>query len=207
MVSIADRDTEGTGLRVLIVEDERRLGDMLSTALRDMDCRPALARSAEQAMGLLERSAHDVVLLDLRLPGMGGLEFLDVLRQRWPAAAVIIMTGHGDLEAARRAIRSGVVDFLTKPASLGDIEQSLERARLRLASCPQPATPPGPEPIPDPGPASAASHSLEAIEREHILKVLDLHKGNRSAAAAALGISLRTLYYRLAEYQRDGHVA
>jgi DNA-binding NtrC family response regulator len=143
------------------------------------------------------------MLLDLNLPGMSGMELFGLLRQRWPQTQVVILTGFGDLEAAREAIRLDVVDFLTKPCSLGDLEVALDRARKRLG-------PPRPDVGPDAGPDSIVSDNagpptLDDIERQTILAALERHRGNRAATAAELGISLRTLYYRLAEYQRQGY--
>src|SRR5438067_2159303 len=74
----------------------------------------------------------DIILLDLNLPPMSGLEFLERLRQTHPLTEVIILTGFGDLEAAKKAIHFDVVEFLTKPAHLGELEQALDRARKRL---------------------------------------------------------------------------
>ena len=69
---------------------------------------------------------------------MDGLTLIEKIRASWPLTQVIVMTGFGDLESAKRAIRLDVVDFLTKPCHLGELEQSIERARQRL---PRPALP------------------------------------------------------------------
>jgi DNA-binding NtrC family response regulator len=186
-----------------VVEDEDRLRDLLLGTIPDMGFRAKAAATGEQALRAMERHACDIVLLDLNLPGMQGLEFFARLRERWPDTQVIILTGCGDLEAARQSIRLEVVDFLTKPASLGEIEQSLERARRRL---PEPSTPPGSEshtasPRP-PSEDEAEPLELSEIERRHILAALERNHGNRAAAASELGISVRKLYYKLAEYDR-----
>src|SRR5256885_1396130 len=97
---------------VLIVEDEPRLRDLLSRALPGMGFTASAARNAEEASRTMEANAADIVLLDLNLPGMSGMDFFRRLRERWPATQVIILTGFGDLEAARDAIRLDVVDFL-----------------------------------------------------------------------------------------------
>jgi DNA-binding NtrC family response regulator len=190
-------------LSVLVVEDEARLRELLLRAIPQMGFAPAGARSAEEALRLMEKSPSPIMLLDLNLPGMSGMELFGLLRQRWPQTQVVILTGFGDLEAAREAIRLDVVDFLTKPCSLGDLEVALDRARKRLG-------PPRPDVGPDAGPDSIVSDNagpptLDDIERQTILAALERHRGNRAATAAELGISLRTLYYRLAEYQRQGY--
>lgn len=193
-------------MHVLIVEDEKRLREMLEAALPDMGFAATGARSAEDALRILEASAHQIVLLDLRLPGMNGLDFLHRVRDNWPATGVIILTGYGDLDAARQAIHLDVVEFLTKPAPLGDIEKALERARAGVLSRTARASAAGPPPSPAQTPPSANDPEqpvrLEDLEREHILRTLNRNKGNRTATATELGISLRTLYYRLSQYQQ-----
>ena len=116
-------------------------------------------------------------------------------RNSAPAADV---TGFGDLPHAQRAIELGVVAFLTKPCRLGELEQALDRARKRLAP-PLPVLDPPPLPVPHASPVT-----LEDLERQHILSLLDQHQGNRTLTAKALGISRRTLQYRIAEYERSG---
>lgn len=192
---------------VLVVEDETRLREMMLKAIPDMGFPVKGTRTAEEGLRIMEQEPQDVIVLDLNLPSMSGLEFCEIVHQRWPQTRVIILTGYGDLAAAQKAIRLQVVDFLSKPASLGDIEAALERARRHRQ---QQATAELGEPeevIPDeeegePVPAV----TLEDVERNHILAALDRNKGNRAATATELGISVRTLYYRLAEFQRQGYL-
>jgi DNA-binding NtrC family response regulator len=141
-------------------------------------------------------------MLDLRLPGMDGLTFLGRFRMAHPQTPVIILTGVGELAAAQQAIRHGVSDFLTKPCHLGEIEQALNRARLLLA--PQPPSAADAESIVDSTTTSAEARSMSEIEQQAIIDALHRHRGNRTAAAAELGISRRTLYNRMMEYQQSG---
>ncbi|MEX0775907.1 MAG: response regulator [Phycisphaeraceae bacterium] len=205
--------------RVLVVEDEQRLRDVLLRAIPQMDFHAQGARTAEQALELMQADPPAIVILDLNLPGMSGMELLEVIRRRWPGTAAIILTGFGDLEAARQAIRLDVTDFLTKPCSLGELEKALDRARRRLheasiqAMREQSRTEDVVAKAPgDAGTARADQDALEAprrleeIERQHILAALERHAGNRATTADELGISLRTLYYRLSEYQKQGYI-
>jgi DNA-binding NtrC family response regulator len=190
--------------RVLVVEDETRLRDVLLTSVSELGYPASGARSGEEASRMMTDDPRDIVVLDLHLPGMDGLEFFELIRQRWPKTQVIILTGLGDLEAAQHAVRLDVVDFLTKPASLGDLELALNRAwrrlndsiRLDLLDDDSKGTAVPPDGV-------DAQASLRDLERKHILDVIERHRGNRTAAAAELGISVRTLYYRLAEYLMD----
>jgi DNA-binding NtrC family response regulator len=197
---------------VLVVEDEARLRDMLVRAIPDMGFEVAGLGSAEQALRRLETLTPSIAIIDLNLPGMSGLELFEQLRQRWPRVQVVILTGYGSLDAARQSIRLGVADFLTKPCTLGELEQALDRAwQRRVQAEREPAGKPrlmaiADEPPAPPPPDPAEPRSLREIERLHILAALDRHQGNRNKAARELGISPRTLYYRLAEYgvaQRD----
>jgi DNA-binding NtrC family response regulator len=205
--------------QVLVVEDERRLRDVLVANIREMGLDPIAVPNAEQALQLIEKSPIPIVLLDLNLPGMNGLDLCALVHRRWPTTQAIILTGYGDLNAAKKAIRLEVVDFLTKPCGMDDLEKALERARSRFREkwiASQPAA--GREPKAEPSTRRAAvprippsvlaaaqdnqvTHSLEDVERDLIFAALARHGGNREAAAADLGISVRKLYYRLQQYQ------
>jgi DNA-binding NtrC family response regulator len=196
------------GRRVLIVDDEPRLRDMLTRSTREMGYEPVSARSAEQAAKVLEQDGFDAMILDLNLPGMNGLEFLARVRSRWPDLQVIILTGYGDLEAARKAIRLDAVDFLTKPCLLDDLEVALSRAQQRRRTLHQLAlrATDGSDELGGDEPSTATPPTLEQIEQRHILAALERNHGNRAATAAQLGISERTLYYRLGQYCREGQL-
>ncbi|MGE5611231.1 MAG: response regulator transcription factor [Bacillota bacterium] len=193
-----------TSTRVLIVDDEPRMRELLQRALASWGWEPSVVKTAEEALRVQESNPVPIILLDLNLPGLGGMDCFEQIHQRWPSTQVIILTGFGDLESARRAIHLDVVEFLTKPCHLGELENALDRARRRLAQL-NPPSPQRSQPSPPPPPDPASPATLEELERQHILATLARHQGNRTATAAELGISLRTLYYRLAEYQQQGH--
>ena len=212
-----------SGQPVLLIEDEPRLREMLIQGTREMGFQPAGAASAEQALRILERQPYPVVVVDLNLPSAGGLELLQVIRQRWPDTQAVILTGFGDLQAAREAIHLDVVDFLTKPCALGDLEIAIGRAFRRLQQIHPAALDPiledfGEDTVPDsPAPArqppplafsprdGSEALSMEELERNAIISTIEKHGGNRAAAAAELGISIRKLYYRLGEYKKKGY--
>jgi DNA-binding NtrC family response regulator len=188
---------------VLVVDDEPRMRELLVRAPGQWGFEASSARSGEEAVRLAENSAPEIALLDLNLPGMDGLECLARLREKVPRLQGIILTGFASVESARQAVHLDVVEFLTKPAPLGEIEKAMDRAMRRLM--------PGRDSAgaaPSPAPQSVAIGgklmTLEEVEREHILAALARAEGNRTAAAAALGISRRTLYYKLEEYEKQG---
>ncbi len=190
---------------VLIVEDESRLRDVLVSSAHECGFHAKASNTAEDAITMMEQEPCDIVMLDLNLPCMDGLRCFEIIRERWPATAAVILTGYATVEAAQRAIRLGVVEFLTKPASLGDIEQALHRAwRIRFEI---------PEDQPDNIPLNSTDQAIDTnqldsprtmheIEYDCIMAALERNGGNRTSAAAELGMSARKLYYRLAEYQK-----
>jgi DNA-binding NtrC family response regulator len=184
-------------LRVLVVEDEARLRDLLAEVVPEMGFPTTAVRSAEEALRIMQGDPHEILILDLQLPLMGGMELFQRVRADWPATQVIVTTGFGDLATAQLAIRLEVVEFLSKPCHLYDVEQALEHARRRLLG-ERPATPISPQ-IEKNSPATLAES-----EFQQILAALRRHNGNKTAAAAELGISRRTIHYRLAEYRAGG---
>lgn len=206
---------------VLVVDDEQRLRDVLMRGIAQMGFDAEGAASGEQALRMMRDRPRGVVMIDLNLPGIQGMDLFAQVRRGWPATQVIVITGFGDLDTAQQAIRLDVVDFLTKPTHLGDLEQALARAWQRIDTAAPPeetvALPTAPRAQDGRGDADAGSQglgepddefrgpeSLGAMERRHILQTLARHDGNRRATADALGISLRTLYYRLNRYQEEG---
>ena len=183
--------------RVLVVEDEPRMRELLERAIRGWGFEASLARSAEEAMRRADAEPPDIVLLDLNLPGIDGMELLRRLRERFAAVQAIVLTGFASVDAAREAVHLDVVEFLTKPCHLGDLEKALDRALRRLP-------PPYPAAV-GAGLSGREGVTLHELEREHILAALDRNNGNRTVTAAELGISRRTLYYKLEEYQKQGH--
>lgn len=195
-------------LRVLVIEDEQRYRRLLLDVLSGMDCEPIGVPTASDAFREIAQAPPDMVLLDLNLPVMDGMSFLERFRRKHAHTPVIILTGVGTLASAQHAIRFGVTDFLTKPCHLGNIEAALDRARRRLADsqgtsatrddASQCST--GTDDEGDPPP------TISALERQAILDALARNGGNRTAAAAELGISRRTLYNRLANYRHTGQL-
>ena len=179
--------------RALVVEDEPRLRELLADVVPEMGFQTTAVRTGEEALRAMAGDGPEIVLLDLHLPGMGGMEVFAEVRRRWPATQVIVLTAYGDLAAAQGAIRLGVADFLTKPFHLSELEGALDRARRRLADVP----------VVDPPSAERPAVTLAEAERAAIVAALVRHGGNRTAAAAELGISRRKLHYWLNENPVD----
>ena len=128
------------GERILIVDDEAGVRSSLRGVLLDEGYKVEVAESGEQCLEAYERKPCDAVLLDVWLPKMDGLETLRELRQRGMDAAVVMMSGHGNIETAVRATKLGAFDFVEKPLSLektvlvlrNALKQRLLEARNRV---------------------------------------------------------------------------
>jgi DNA-binding NtrC family response regulator len=101
--------------RVLIVDDEKNIRMTISQALADMDVETDTAINGEEALSKLKDKDFSLVLLDLRMPGMDGMEVLERLSKDRPDIKIIIITAHGTIDSAVDSMKLGVVDFIQKP--------------------------------------------------------------------------------------------
>lgn len=113
---------------ILIVDDEATMRMSLAEILQLESYRVTIAENGEKALELLDGEAFDLMLLDIKMPGMDGVEVLKRAGQILPDCKVILLTAHGSLESAIEAVRQGAHDYLLKPASPGDILSSVTRA-------------------------------------------------------------------------------
>ena len=120
---------------LLLVDDDAAFRQVMSGELRRMGHEVSTAASGEEALECARRQEPEIVLLDLRLPGMDGLETLKALRARQPSLEVIMLTGHGSIDSAIESIREGAFDYVTKPCPLDEIalriQRAIERRNLR----------------------------------------------------------------------------
>ncbi len=121
-------------MNILIVDDEEVLQDVLSTLVRREGWNPLAARTGEEALGILERADVDLVLLDLMLPTMSGLEVMKQIHQRDPDQVVVIITAFSSIEGAIDAMREGAFHYIPKPFKneevLLTVHKGLEQRRL-----------------------------------------------------------------------------
>ena len=111
-------------IRVLIVDDEERFRTTLLKILTAKGIQATAASDGAAALAELDRCAYDVVLLDVKMPGMDGIEVLKTLRERGCPAEVIILSGHAAIDTAMAIVRLGAFDYLLKPC---DIEALLDK--------------------------------------------------------------------------------
>ena len=112
---------------ILVVDDDENIRDTLYDLLSaEHDCQTA--ETAEQALARLEVDSYDVVLTDISMPGLSGLELLGTVRQKYPDTPVIIISGISDQEHAQGLIRLGAFEYLLKPFRLEVVKKSVKRA-------------------------------------------------------------------------------
>jgi len=117
--------------KVLLVDDEQDFVEMLSLRLNEMGEKITVAYRGQEGLDTLEKTDIDVVILDIKMPGMDGIETLREIKKRFPLVEVIMLTGHGSTETAVEGMKLGAFDYLMKPADFADLSTKLEAARKR----------------------------------------------------------------------------
>ncbi len=114
--------------QILIVDDDESIRRMLSAVLEREGFQTVTARDGEEGLALFRSSSPDIVLMDIRMPGLSGIEAMSAMLALRPGAAVILMTAYADLDTAVQAIKKGVFDFVIKPFDLAEIGLLVNRA-------------------------------------------------------------------------------
>ncbi|MBK8995194.1 MAG: response regulator [Myxococcales bacterium] len=166
---------------ILIVDDDEVLQKRLVRAFADRGFDARGAGSFDEAVRLAEADPPELCVVDLRMPGRGGLELLTELKRIEPHTEVVVLTGYGSIATAIDAVRLGAVYFLPKPADADDILAAFDRGRA------PPSTDSG----------EVAAPSLARAEWEHIQRILTDTGGNISETARRLGIHRRSLQRKL----------
>ncbi len=169
---------------ILIVDDEREIGIMLSEVINGTKVDQVF--SGNEAISYLEQNSPDLIFLDLQLPEINGLEVLKHIRARELDSIVVMITAFATVEAAVEAMKIGANDFLCKPIQIYDLQRLVEQYTEESAMS-----------------ISAKANSLEDVEKRHIASILTLNNGNRRKTAEDLEISLRTLYYKIKQYDLE----
>jgi two-component system response regulator HydG len=130
---IEERPESALG-NLLVVDEERAIRDGCRELAIATGYHALVAESAEQAYRLLETNRIEVVLLELRLSGATGLEFLRQIKARYPETIVIVVTGYATVRTAVEAMKLGAYEYLTKPFGLGELKSVLERAAEEVRS-------------------------------------------------------------------------
>jgi DNA-binding response OmpR family regulator len=115
-------------IKVLVVDDEVSFADTLAQRLKMRDLKVGTVYDGEQALSRVKEEEPDVMILDLKMPGMHGMEVLREIRKAYPGIQVIILTGHGTDKDEEESKRLGGFDYLNKPADIDHLEQKIRKA-------------------------------------------------------------------------------
>lgn len=176
---------------LLLVEDDEILRGRLARAFRARGYDVREAGSGAHALRLAAHDTPEYAVVDLRMPGLPGLDVVARLRKLDPTTVVVVLTGYGSIATALEALRLGAAHYLTKPADVDEIIAGFTRGE-REAGDDEHAAAATPPPISVP--------SLARVEWEHINRVLADCGGNVSQAARLLGLHRRSLQRKLAKY-------
>ena len=170
---------------VFVVDDEPAIRDSLAMLLRSVGLATRTFDSASAFLDAFQPVPNSCLLADVRMPGMSGLELQETLRTRGLKVPVIVLTGHGDIAMAVRAMKAGATDFIEKPYNDQVLIDAVHRA---LAASRDPEAPP---PAADRAGIEARLGTLSPREREVMQLVIE-GKPNK-VIATRLGLSTRTV--------------
>ena len=120
-----------TPTHVMVVDDEKDFNEMLAESLKEMDFSVLSAFSGKQCLALMEDNPVDVIVLDIKMPEMDGIETLTRVKKNFPLVEIIMLTGHGTIESAVKGMKLGAYDYLLKPADFEELVQKIKGARTR----------------------------------------------------------------------------
>ena len=118
---------QGSPKRILIIDDEQQFCSLTAMFLQERGYEVATASSGTEALAQLERFRPDVVLLDVVMPGLSGLEVLKLARERAFPPRVIMITATDDLQVAQQALQEGAEAYMCKPVSFDELERAISR--------------------------------------------------------------------------------
>ena len=120
------------GVDILIVDDEVEFAEAFAERLRLRGFTAHIANSGEQALRIVDEGAAKIMVLDLKMPGMDGLEVLRRAKKSHPEVQVIMLSGHGSEMDEAYGRNLGAFEYLRKPADIGDVLEAVKRAEKRL---------------------------------------------------------------------------
>ena len=179
-------------MRILFIDDEPKAGELFNryAGAAGHDCQ--VFRHPLEALAHFERHGADLVITDLRMPGLHGLELLQRIRALDGGVPVLVITGFSSEEGAIEALRVGASDFIRKPFDPDQLLAAIDR--YAGGEAPINTVPGGHRAI------DADHPNLAELEKRYILKTLNRMDGNREKTATALGVDKSTLWRKLKNY-------
>ena len=117
--------------KVLLVDDEKKFLEVMSERLTTRGVTVTTATSAAEALEQIEANLFDAVILDLKMPGMDGIEAMKRMKAKRPELQIILLTGHATVEKGVEAIKLGAMDFVEKPADLESLREKIKQAKQK----------------------------------------------------------------------------
>ncbi len=117
---------------ILLVDDEEDIRDVLAIALKDLGYRVTMAENGQKAIKAFETHPFSIVLTDIKMPVMDGIQLLKRIKQLSPGTEIIMITGHGDMDLAIESFRNQAVEFITKPVDVNTLETAINRAKDKI---------------------------------------------------------------------------
>ncbi|MDL2207808.1 response regulator [Desulfovibrio sp. OttesenSCG-928-F20] len=118
-------------MHILVVDDEREFLELMTNRLQKRGFTVDIAPTGEEALVLVEQGAYDAMVLDVKMPGIDGIEVLRRVKQIRPNLPVLLLTGHASIEAAMTGVETGAVDYLLKPVPINDLIMRLRDIAAR----------------------------------------------------------------------------
>jgi two-component system, response regulator RegA len=178
------KETIADHLVVLVVDDDQTFRQRLCRAFRDRGREAHEAGTREETLQLATNVSPDLVLLDLKMPNLSGLDLIQDIKKLDSTIAIIILTGYGSIPTAMQALKLGADHYMSKPADAEQILNAYSELNIYAVGKHTPTTVP----------------SLARVEWEHIQRVLSDCSGNITQAAKLLGIHRRSLQRKLNKY-------
>ena len=116
---------------ILIVDDEEVVRHSHLRSLASTGYHTLVAENGKTALEVMEQHSFDVVLLDLRMPDIDGMDVLETIKRRWPDSEVVIITGYPSIESAKQAVRLGAFDYLSKPVAPDEVVRAANDAMVQ----------------------------------------------------------------------------
>ncbi len=120
-------------MKILLVDDEADFLETLSKRLTRRGLDVSKASNGRDALTFLEGQGVDAVVLDVKMPGLSGIEVLREIKSRWPSTEVIMLSGHADVQVAVKGLEMGAFDYLMKPTDIEELLYKLQDAAKRRA--------------------------------------------------------------------------
>ena len=174
---------------MLIVDDEHRLLRVLRLGLPEHGFKVVTASNGQEALKVLFDKQIDVVVTDVRMPVMDGVELIYEMERLGIKLPIVVTTAHADIETAVKTLKHGACDYIRKPFSVEELVQSVKKAMEKISNLHLPVSN-----------DFDLQTQMDSKEKEAIQKALNAAQGVKAEAARLLGISERNLWYKLKKY-------